>query len=175
VEVCQHSSDGFEFVAGQNKKIGFAGSGGKTAVFLEHIFECPRRCRADGDQAAARVPRGIQPGGGFFAQFESFRFEDMFAGIVGANGNESSDADMQRQLHDFNSARGKLSEHFGREVKARGRRSDCAGRIGEDGLVFDRVRGGVVALYIRWERNVAVLFEKRIQGDKGCDPLSPEL
>jgi len=164
VEIGEHGADGFEFVTGQYKEVGFAGSRLKSAVSLNNVFERSRGGGADSHNPASFAARGIQAIGGGFGNLESFGFQNVLRRIVRAYGQERSDPDVQGDSDDLDSLRFQQLEHGIREVETRRRRSNRAGSRSVNRLILDGVCRCVASFDIRRQRNVAVGLQEVFNG-----------
>ncbi len=122
---------------------------------LGGVFQRAHRGGADGQDGAPFALCARDALRGFWRNLIGFRMHSVAFQRFAANGLKCSQADVQRELANFNSARADLFEDFRSEVQAGGRRGDRAGMAGENSLVAFVVRGVVGAINVRRQRNMA--------------------
>src|SRR5262245_21382764 len=91
----------------------------------------------------------------------------MFGRIVGSHGNECTDADMERELHDLDSLVSQPLEHRFSEVQPGRRRCNGARNSGINGLVLRRVRRSITSYEVGWKRHLPVCLKELLNRSAG--------
>ena len=159
-----------EPVARGDEDRGLAGERRDRAILRRGGLEKPQTGRADGDNAAAGLPRGIQRSGGLRVDPAPFRVHAMIVRVLRLHRQKGAGPDVQRNPHDGDAARRNGGGKRRREVQAGSRCRDGAGMAREHRLVIvpigfvDRAFAGDV----RRERRGAVTLQRRIQVSVGA-------
>ena len=118
---------------------------------------------ADGDDAAAFGSSAVDSVGGSGGERVTLAMQADFIDSLHAQRGEGSEANVQGEASNFNSAVGECIENLRGEVQAGGGRCDRATFARVDGLVAFAVRHLVIAANVGWKRGVADAVEDGVE------------
>lgn len=155
MEICDESVDSLEFKAWINKNIIFAFS---FAGFCPK-FKSTGNGGADRDNAMSSGLSGLNGLYGFCWDMEPFGMHMMLFDVVGANWEESTEADMKSKILNLNAFFSEfLHKRFG-HIETGGRSGGGTKLFCPNGLVtFNIVRIGI-AMKIWWKWNIAIVSD----------------
>ncbi len=161
VEVGQQQVGAAEPVAGRDEDVGLALERMEPAVGVDGALQQAQAGGADGDDAPARRPRGVDPLGRRGADLAPFAMHAVVLDPLGLDRQEGAGADVEGQEHAADAGVLQRPEQAFGEVEPGGRRGDRARPLGVDGLVVGAV-GVLRALGPRdvgRQRHLAGLFQ----------------